>query len=194
MRSAECLGGFCSDMALCERFLSHTWARDRRDPMFRNSAEFAGFKAVELNNFLEDVAAEKQACSRESGAFSRLDEMLMKVPTEPLVLWIDKVCGGIRLHPSAYFTCAQLPFDILYHSEELLWAQADNNTETAMKPIVLPYNYVFLKTCRCRSLDSCSTPRKPKKVVPAIREEEGNTPIRCCRLVKELEASQETPS
>lgn len=74
-------------------FVSHTWARDRRDQMFRNSAEFTGFKAVELNNFLEDVASEKRASRRESVAFSKLDEMLMKVPTEPLVLWIDKVCG-----------------------------------------------------------------------------------------------------
>eukprot|EP00903_Cladosiphon_okamuranus_P015168 g14024.t2 len=73
-------------------FVSHTWARDRRDPMFRNSAEFTAFKAMELNNFLEDVAAEKQACRRESGSISRLDEMLVKVPKEPLVLWIDKFC------------------------------------------------------------------------------------------------------
>lgn len=62
--------------------------------MFRNLAEFTGFKATELNNFLEDVTSEKQAARRESGTTSRLDEMLMKVPTEPLVLWIDKVCGG----------------------------------------------------------------------------------------------------
>lgn len=64
--------------------------------MFRNSAEFAGFKASELHGFLEDVASEKRAIKGESGATSRLDEMLMKVPTEPLVLWIDKVCGRTR--------------------------------------------------------------------------------------------------
>eukprot|EP00752_Nemacystus_decipiens_P002507 g2354.t3 len=73
-------------------FVSHTWARDRRDPMFRNSTEFTGFKAVELNNFLEDIASEKRATKRESGGISKMDEMMMKVPTEPLVLWIDKFC------------------------------------------------------------------------------------------------------
>lgn len=77
-------------------FVSHTWVRDRRDPMFRNSAEFTGFKAVELNNFLEDISSEKRASRSESGDFSKLDEMLMKIPTEPLVLWIDKVCSERR--------------------------------------------------------------------------------------------------
>lgn len=61
--------------------------------MFRNSTEFAGSKAAELKEVLEEIAAEKRASTREKSTFTYLDEMLMTVPTEPLDLWIDKVCG-----------------------------------------------------------------------------------------------------
>jgi len=60
--------------------------------MFRNSTEFVGFKAAELKEALQDIAVEKRA-SRKPEDFSRLDEMLMNIPTDPVVLWIDKVCG-----------------------------------------------------------------------------------------------------
>lgn len=82
----------CPDVAFRASFVSHTWARDRRDPMFRSSTEFTGFKAAELKEVLEDIAAEKRAVKRSKSSYSRLDEMLMKVPTAPLDLWIDKVC------------------------------------------------------------------------------------------------------
>lgn len=83
-----------SYVALCASFVSHTWARDRRDQMFRNSTDFIGSKAVELKEVLEDIVAEKRAAERTDSSWSHLDEMLMKVPIKPLDLWIDKVCGG----------------------------------------------------------------------------------------------------
>lgn len=61
--------------------------------MFRNSTDFVGFKAAELKEALEDIAVEKRASSKQED-FSRLDEMLMNIPTDPLMLWIDKVCGA----------------------------------------------------------------------------------------------------
>lgn len=119
---------------VCASFVSHTWARDRRDPMFRNSTEFTGFKSAELKDSLEDIASEKQASGRQLGAITRLDEMLMNVPTEPLMLWIDKVCLRGRFS----FFClvdAHTPHGFVLRQSNMFvwWVQADieDNPETS---------------------------------------------------------------
>ncbi|CAM9802911.1 unnamed protein product, partial [Ectocarpus fasciculatus] len=73
-------------------FVSHTWTRDRRDQMCRNLAEFTRLKAAELKEVLDEIAAEKRVIRRESQTHSLLDELLMQVPTDPIMLWIDKFC------------------------------------------------------------------------------------------------------
>ncbi|CAM9108741.1 unnamed protein product [Ectocarpus sp. 4 AP-2014] len=73
-------------------FVSHTWTRDRRDQLCRNLAEFTRLKGAELKEVLDEIAAEKRVIRRESQTHSLLDELLMQVPTDPMILWIDKFC------------------------------------------------------------------------------------------------------
>lgn len=82
---------FRSKTSFPTRFVSHTWTRDRRDQMCRNLAEFTRLKAAELKEVLDEIAAEKRVIRRESQTHSLLDELLMQVPTDPIMLWIDKV-------------------------------------------------------------------------------------------------------
>lgn len=58
--------------------------------MCRNLAEFTRLKAAELKEVLDEIAAENRVIRRESQTHSLLDELLMQVPTDPMMLWIDK--------------------------------------------------------------------------------------------------------
>lgn len=59
--------------------------------MFRSSTEFSDFKAAELKDALDVIEKEERSARKGSAGHSHLDEMLMRVPATPLVLWIDKV-------------------------------------------------------------------------------------------------------
>lgn len=78
--------------------------------MFRSSTEFGEFKAAELTDVLDVIAKEERAARKGSAGHSHLDEMLMRVPVKPLVLWIDKV--KIRRRGEGF--CRSWPAPCLY--------------------------------------------------------------------------------
>ncbi|CAM9399015.1 unnamed protein product [Choristocarpus tenellus] len=62
-----------------DSFISHTWSRDRRDPMFTSNDEYESYKASELHGALVDLLA-VQGKGSDSGK------------EHPVLVWVDKCC------------------------------------------------------------------------------------------------------
>lgn len=61
---------------------------------------------------LDEIGAEKRVIRRESRTHSLLDELLMQVPTDPMMLWIDKV-SVFSWSGTGYVLCLDALFSIL---------------------------------------------------------------------------------
>ncbi|CAM9113189.1 unnamed protein product [Ascophyllum nodosum] len=71
-------------------FVSHAWARDRRDPMFRSAGEYTTSKTMELQSSLNDIWAKWEVAEGEGSEGTSPRVANQRV--DPITLWIDKFC------------------------------------------------------------------------------------------------------